>query len=189
MVILVGGISCTGKTLLAQKLLEKYQIPYLSIDHLKMGLYRGDSNCSFSPEDSNEVIGEKLWPIIKGIIMTNIENKQSIIIEGCYLLPNFIKDFRKEYLDHIISVFIVFSKNYIEDNFASSILGYRNAIENRGFKEDRAITQFIIEHDELRKKCIENAVKYFEIDNDYMEEIQRVYKFIEDSINKMNQNV
>ena len=40
MVILIGGASHTGKTLLAQRLLEKYHAPYLSIDHLKMGLIR-----------------------------------------------------------------------------------------------------------------------------------------------------
>lgn len=40
MVILIAGSSHTGKTLLAQKLLEKYKYPYLSIDHLKMGLIR-----------------------------------------------------------------------------------------------------------------------------------------------------
>ncbi len=40
MIILIGGSSHTGKTLMAQKLLEKYKFPYLSIDHLKMGLIR-----------------------------------------------------------------------------------------------------------------------------------------------------
>lgn len=40
MIILITGASHTGKTLLAQKLLEKYHYPYLSIDHLKMGLIR-----------------------------------------------------------------------------------------------------------------------------------------------------
>ena len=40
MIILITGASHTGKTLLAQKLLEKYKYPYLSIDHLKMGLIR-----------------------------------------------------------------------------------------------------------------------------------------------------
>ena len=40
MVVLIAGSSHTGKTLLAQKLLEKYKYPYLSIDHLKMGLIR-----------------------------------------------------------------------------------------------------------------------------------------------------
>lgn len=38
MIILIAGASHTGKTVLAQKLLEKYKYPYLSIDHLKMGL-------------------------------------------------------------------------------------------------------------------------------------------------------
>lgn len=40
MIILIAGASHTGKTLLAQRLLEKYGYPYLSIDHLKMGLIR-----------------------------------------------------------------------------------------------------------------------------------------------------
>ena len=38
MVILIAGGSHTGKTLLAQRLLERHHYPYLSIDHLKMGL-------------------------------------------------------------------------------------------------------------------------------------------------------
>lgn len=186
MIILIGGISCTGKTLMSQKLLEKYNVPYLSIDHLKMGLFRGYNNCGFTPMDSNKVIGEKLWPIIKGMIMTNIENNQSIIIEGCYLLPNLVKDFEKEYLDKIITVFIGFSNNYIKENFKSNIIKYRNAIEIRDYEEDRPIDQFIHEHDILRKECIENGVKHFLIDSDYEKEIQRAYEYIENSMKLRN---
>ena len=40
MIILITGATHTGKTLLAQKMLEEYSYPYLSIDHLKMGLIR-----------------------------------------------------------------------------------------------------------------------------------------------------
>ncbi len=40
MIILIAGASHTGKTKPAQSLLEKYKFPYLSIDHLKMGLIR-----------------------------------------------------------------------------------------------------------------------------------------------------
>lgn len=36
MIVLIAGASHTGKTALAQKLLEKHKYPYLSIDHLKM---------------------------------------------------------------------------------------------------------------------------------------------------------
>ena len=112
MIILIGGVSCTGKTLMAQKLLEKYSIPYLSIDHIKMGLIRGNKYCDFSSTDNDKTIAYKLWPVVKGIIMTNIENNQHIIIEGCYIPPEHIKDFEPEYLAEIIAFYIGFSKNY-----------------------------------------------------------------------------
>ena len=50
MIFLITGASHTGKTLLAQRLLEKYHYPYLSIDHLKMGLIRS-GNTGLTPED------------------------------------------------------------------------------------------------------------------------------------------
>ena len=79
MIILISGASHTGKTLLAQKLLEKYKYPILSIDLLKMGLTRSN-NTSLTPED-DEKLEEYLWPIIKEMIKTAIENKQKLIIE------------------------------------------------------------------------------------------------------------
>lgn len=84
MVILIAGSSHTGKTLLAQKLLEKYKYPYLSIDHLKMGLIRS-KNTNLTVEDDDKLT-DYLWGIVKEIIKTNIENNQNLIIEGCFLL-------------------------------------------------------------------------------------------------------
>ena len=54
MVVLIAGASHTGKTALAQSLLEQKGYPYLSIDLLKMGLIRsGQTN--LSPEDDAEL--------------------------------------------------------------------------------------------------------------------------------------
>ena len=61
MIILITGASHTGKTLLAQRMLEKYHYPYLSIDHLKMGLIRS-GNTDLTPEDDDELT-TYLWPI------------------------------------------------------------------------------------------------------------------------------
>ena len=83
MIILITGASHTGKTLLAQKMLEKYNDPYLSIDHLKMGLIRS-GNTDLTPEDDDELI-VYLWPIIREMIKTAIENNQNLIVEGCYI--------------------------------------------------------------------------------------------------------
>ena len=179
MVILISAVSSTGKTLIAQRLLEKYHISYLSIDHLKMGLYRGDKNCGFTPLDSTEVIGDKLWPILKGIIMTNIENRQHIIIEGCYILPHYLKDFDTNYSEKIIPVFLGFSKNYIQKNFETRIVKYRNAVELRNWPEERTTKELIEEHKEFKAKCLQAGVRYFEIENDYEKEILNVYDYVE----------
>ena len=72
MIIIITGASHTGKTLLAQRLLEKFSFPYLSIDHLKMGLIRS-SQTNLTPYDDKELT-PYLWNILKEIIKTAIEN-------------------------------------------------------------------------------------------------------------------
>ena len=79
MIILITGASHTGKTILAQKMLEKYKYPYLSIDHLKMGLIRS-GNTNLTPLD-DEALTDYLWPIIREIMKTAIENRQNLIID------------------------------------------------------------------------------------------------------------
>ena len=83
MIILITGATHTGKTLLAQKLLERYCYPYLSIDHLKMGLIRSD-NTTLTPAD-DDALTAYLWPIVREMIKTAIENRQNLIVEGCYI--------------------------------------------------------------------------------------------------------
>lgn len=178
MIILVGGVSHTGKTVMAQKLLEKYSFSYTSIDHIKMGIIRGYKKCGFTPYDSDDVISENLWGVVKGIIDTCIENKQNIILEGCYLPPESVADISD---DNIIAVYILFSDSYIEENF-KKIITYENIIEKRKFHEEINIDEFIIENKELKKKCIKAGVTYFEIKEDYEKEIQNVYDYIDGNI-------
>lgn len=128
MIILITGASHTGKTVLAQKLLEKYKYPYLSIDHLKMGLIRSDYT-KLTPEDDDKLT-DYLWPIIREMIKTTIENEQNLIIEGCYIPFDWPKDFENEYLSHIKYYCLIMSKDYIKNHFAD-IKEYANVIENR----------------------------------------------------------
>ena len=102
MVVLIFGASHTGKTLLAQKILEKYKFPYLSIDHLKMGLIRS-GNTNLTPED-DEKLTKYLWPIVREMIKTAIENNQNLTVEGCYIPFDWQKDFDAKYLENIKSV-------------------------------------------------------------------------------------
>lgn len=128
MIILITGASHTGKTVLAQKLLEKYKYPYLSIDHLKMGLIRSGYT-KLTPEDDDKLT-EYLWPIVREMIKTAIENKQNFMMEGCYIPFDWENDFAKEYLDNIKYYCLVMSESYIKNNF-DSIKKYASAVENR----------------------------------------------------------
>ena len=94
MIFLITGASHTGKTALAQKLLEKYQYPYLSIDHLKMGLIRS-GNTELTPMSNDIALTAYLWPIVREMIKTAIENQQNLIVEGCYIPFDWKNDFEK----------------------------------------------------------------------------------------------
>lgn len=128
MIILISGASHTGKTNLSQKLLEKYKYPYLSIDHLKMGLIRsGQTN--LTPCDDDELT-DYLWPIVREMIKTAIENDQNLIVEGCYIPFDWEKDFESEYLDKIKYYCLILSEGYIRTHF-EDIKKYASVIETR----------------------------------------------------------
>ena len=129
MIILITGASHTGKTALAQRLLEKYRYPYLSIDHLKMGLIRS-GNTELTPMSDDKDLTAYLWPIVREMVKTAIENKQSLIVEGCYIPFDWQKDFDPEYLENIKYYCLVMSEKYIRSHFAD-IKKYANVIENR----------------------------------------------------------
>ena len=128
MIVLICGASHTGKTLLAQKLLERYHWPYLSIDHLKMGLIRSGQT-TLTPEDDDLLQGY-LWPIVREIVKTAIENGQDLVVEGCYIPPDWKDDFSEGYLEHIRAFCLVMTERYIHDHF-EDILAHANDIERR----------------------------------------------------------
>jgi len=164
MIILITGASHTGKTLLAQKLLEKYQYPYLSIDLLKMGLIR--SGCtSLTPYDDDKLTAY-LWNICKEIIKTAVENHQNLIVEGCYIPFDWKKDFSPEYLDHIRYCCLVMSENYIKVHF-DDMKRYSDIIEKRLDDSDFTLDNALTSNRFYLQKCIEFGLNYTLIDEEY----------------------
>lgn len=169
MIILIAGASHTGKTVLAQKLLKKYKIPYFSIDHLKMGLIRS-GNTSLTPEDDKE-LEEYLWPIIREMIKTAIENGQNLVIEGGYIPFNWKQDFDSEYLKEIKYYCLVMSETYINNHF-NQIKEYANAVENR--LDDSWCTKESVLEDNAHnfEMCKKYGCNYILIEEDYCIDIE-----------------
>lgn len=128
MIILITGASHTGKTVLAQRMLEKYKYSCLSIDHLKMGLIRSGYT-NLTPEDDDKLT-DYLWPIVREIIKTAIENEQNLIVEGCYIPFDWRNSFDEKYLSSIRFICLAMSDEYIDSHF-DEIKSHGSDIEKR----------------------------------------------------------
>ena len=164
MILLIAGASHTGKTAYAQTLLEKYQYPYLSIDHLKMGLIRSGQTELTAMDD--EKLTDYLWPIVLEMVKTAIENKQNLIVEGCYIPFHWQKDFSKEYLQNIQYVCLVMSRAYIENHF-DDIKAYANVIESRVDDSDLSMEELIADNERNLAQCIACNLPYILIEKSY----------------------
>ena len=165
MIILITGASHTGKTVLAQKLLEKYKYPYLSIDHLKMGLIRS-GNTKLTPMSEDKDLTAYLWPIVREMIKTAIENKQNLIVEGCYIPFDWQKDFGSKYLENIKYFCLVMSEKYIRNHF-TDIKKYANAIENRLDDEWCTLERVLADNAEMLSLAQTYHVNYILIEDEY----------------------
>lgn len=163
MIVLIAGGSHTGKTVLAQKLLEKYKFPYLSIDHLKMGLIRSGYT-ALTPEDDDELV-KYLWPVVREMVKTAIENKQNLIIEGCYIPFDYKKDFEDFYLSQIKYICLIMTRRYIESHF-TDIRKYACETETRQ-DDDIKPEDMIKDNVENLRLCREHGCEYILIDESY----------------------
>ena len=165
MILLITGASHTGKTVLAQKLLEEYKHPYFSIDHLKMGLIRSGQT-DLTPVSEDSELTEYLWPIVREMIKTAIENKQNLIVEGCYIPFNWESDFEKDYIKHIKYYCLVMSENYIKHHF-DDIKKYANVIEDRLSDEGYTMEDALKENAMFLNLATKNRANYILIDDEY----------------------
>ena len=165
MILLIAGCSHTGKTALAQRLLEQYHYPYLAVDHLKMGLIRSGYT-HLTPESDDGELTAYLWPVVREIVKTAVENGQNLIVEGCYIPFDWKKDFSEEYLEHIRYRCLIMTQQYIRTHF-SDIKAYANVIEQR--LDDSFCTMDMLLEENARnlEECQRYGCEYILIDGQY----------------------
>ena len=172
MVILIAGASHTGKTLLAQRMLEKTHYPYLSVDHLKMGLIRS-GNTRLTPTDDDQALTDYLWPIVREMIKTAVENRQNLIVEGCYFPFLWRQDFDPGYLHSIRFICLAMTEEYIDAHYAE-IIRHGSEIESRQDDSDCTIGSL----KESNRKIIDgyrhSGEEVVLIDSDYEQAISRL---------------
>ena len=169
MIILITGASHTGKTMLAQKMLEKYGYPYLSIDHLKMGLIRS-GNTDLTPEN-DDALTEYLWPIVREMVKTAVENKQNLIVEGSYIPFDWRLDFDGQYLAHIRFICLAMTAEYIKNHF-DEIISHESEVEARLVESDCSIAGLTEDNKSYIDGFQNTGEHVVIIDDDYEETIE-----------------
>ena len=169
MVILLAGATHTGKTRMAQKLLERYGYPYLSLDHLKMGLI-----CSgytrLTPEDDRELM-DYLWPVVREMVKTVLENRQNLVVEGGYIPFDWPNSFSPEEQREIQYLCLVMSEGYIRTHM-DQILGYANVIETRKADSDCSMERLPEDNRANLEQCRRYGERYLLIDRAYPDELE-----------------
>ena len=164
MIYLIAGTSHTGKTVLAQRLLEEKHWPYLSLDHLKMGLIRsGNTDLTVFDDDK---LTDYLWPIAREMAKTAIENHQNLIIEGCYIPHSWAADFEEAYRAHIKAVWLIMTENYIRSHFGD-ILSHASDVEQRLDDSGLSMEELIQDNNRNLELCKKYGCEYILIDGDY----------------------
>lgn len=169
MVFLIAGASHTGKTVLAQKLLKKYGYPCLSIDHLKMGLIRSGYT-TLTPDSSDEALTGYLWPVVREMVKTAIENEQDLIVEGCYIPFDWAKDFAPAYLAKIRYRCLVMSEEYIRTHYGQ-IRAFANMAEHRLDDSGCTLESLLRDNAHVLQMCRRYGLPYTLIDGEYRVEL------------------
>ena len=170
MVILIAGATHTGKTGVAQRLMESYNFPYFSVDYLKMGLIRS-GNTALTPED-DEALETYLWPIVREMVKTALENKQNLIVEGVYIPFDWKASFDEKERGSIAYVCLIMSEAYILSHF-SDIRAHACTVEHRMKDDDLSMDALISENADNLKKCQQYGSPYILIDGDYQASLER----------------
>ena len=115
MIIMVTGATHTGKTVMTKRMLRKCSYALISLDTLKMGLIRSETT-DLTPEDDDKLT-EFLWPIVKEMIKTVVENEQDMIVEGCYIPFDWRKDLEEKYASQVKFICLAMSDEFIDKHF------------------------------------------------------------------------
>lgn len=169
MITIITGATHTGKTALADRLMNLHKIPYISLDIIKRGLTEG--KLLVDDLDDDDAITKAMWPVVREMIKASLAKNMDLIVEGRYIPSNWIFDFNDTELSNIKFVCLVMSEDYINNNY-ETILEHAEVIEER---EEEVLKETLIEKNQkFRDMCDEYIYPYVEIDVEYYIDIDRL---------------
>jgi len=204
MIYLIGGPPKCGKTTLAKKLANKFQIPWISADTLQNIVWsytpkekhavlfphsylREESNDEFYSKNSPQEIiknyiaqGETTYDAISMMAETYLTDKDDFIVEGYQVTPEIVdRIFKKFGQEHVKAVFLVKydERKFIQDIHKSTTPNdwILRKTKNEGTYE--LIAKMIVEYSHyFEKEAKKYEFKIFNMDNEFENQLNAIEK-------------
>ena len=182
MLYLLGGAPRTGKSILARRLVVEKRIPYFGIDALTTVLQESLPDLGIKHGQPFIFKAEKIWPILKSLLIHFIEEEPDYLAEGDALLPKHVAELEKKYKNEIGVCFTGFTKISPEDKLKEirQFSDFKDDwTKERSDKEMLMDIKSMIEFSKyLKEECKKFDIKYFEISDNFQKNLDIVFNYL-----------
>ncbi|MBK8136842.1 MAG: hypothetical protein IPK52_13560 [Chloroflexi bacterium] len=179
--LFIGGAARTGKGILVRRLLVERQMPYLSLDVLKMGLARGVPEFPIDPNAGGMVVGERLWPLVREMSASLLRDDVDYAIEG-ELLPKHVAALRDAHPAQVKACFLGYTAITPADKL-------HNIRTHGGYPNDWApeytdpalltvITSMMEFSRYLKRECAAYDLPYFDTSDNFTQTLDQVVAYV-----------
>jgi 2-phosphoglycerate kinase len=183
MLYIIGGASRTGKSMISRELMTKTGIPCFSLDVLMIGLANGLPEYGINPDDPEFRNAEKMWPILRSMLINMIETGTECIVEGYTIFPEHVNEIMSLFPEHVKSCFL----GYAEINPEKKLEEIRkySDLPNDWAKttSDRDVLELIkrsIRYSRfLKTECEKYEILYFDQSEDFTSTKRRVIEYLD----------
>jgi adenylate kinase family enzyme len=182
MIYVISGTSRSGKTMMANKILEEKKIPYMSLDWLVMGFTNGIPEYGIHDKLFPDEIAKKFWSFLEGMCENMIWTDKDYVLEGEAVLPELISELTEKYPDRIRVCFVGYTDIDIEkkvEDVKRYSTGENDWLSN---KNDEYISNHItnmVEHSKMiMKDCKDYNLKYFDTSKDFIPTLNRAIDYL-----------
>lgn len=182
MLLFIGGAARTGKGMLARRLLAEMQLPYLSLDVLKMGLARGVPEYALDPNAGGIQVASRLWPLVREMSVSLLYDQMDYVFEG-ELLPQNVAALRSAYPTQVFACFLGYSA--ITPTQKLQEIRTHGGQPNDWPQEYTDVALLAVIHREIafshyvQAECARLGLRYFDSSHDFMSVLDDVVAYVQ----------
>lgn len=181
MLLFIGGAARTGKGILARRLLAEMQLPYLSLDVLKMGLTRGVPEYAIDPDAGAMQVADRLWPLVREMSRNLLADGVNYVMEG-EIIPRHVAALRETYPEQINACFLGYSTIMPAQKLHEIRMhaGYPNDWAQSYADADllTVITREIAFSQYVQAECARYHFRYFDTSRQFMPTLDEVVAYV-----------